>query len=171
MDSLAEREFRDYVAARQSALFRVALMLTGHREDAEDLLQTALIKLALHWTRLTGSGSPDAYVRKILYHQQVNHWRRRGRRPEYVTAQPPDPAAMADPTGDSALRLTLERVLGRLTRRQRAVVVLRYYEDLPEAEVAQILGCSVGTVRSQTHRTLARLRVLCPELMSIKELA
>jgi DNA-directed RNA polymerase specialized sigma24 family protein len=112
MDSLAGREFRDYVAARQSALLRVALLLTGHREDAENRLQTALIKLALHWTRLTTTGSPDAYVRKILYHQQVNRWRRRGRRPEHVTAQPPDLDAIADPTGDSALRLTLERALG-----------------------------------------------------------
>jgi RNA polymerase sigma-70 factor (sigma-E family) len=171
LDKLAEREFREYVASRQAALFRVALLLTGHREDAEDLLQTALTKLALHWNRVAKSASTDAYVRKILYHQQINRWRSRRHQREYITANPPDPGAAGDLAGASALRLTLAAVLGQLTRRQRAVIVLRYYEDLPEAHVAQILGCSVGTVRSQTHRSLARLRVLYPELASIKETA
>ena len=77
MDEAAEREFRDFVAARQGALFRVALLLTGDREDAEDLLQAALAKLALHWGRLARREAADAYVRKILYHQQVSLWRAR----------------------------------------------------------------------------------------------
>ncbi len=171
MDELAEREFREYVAARQGTLFRVALLLAGHREDAEDLLQASLTKLALNWNRLASSGSADAYVRKILYHQQVGRWRARGPRFEHVTADPPEARTVGDPAGDTTLRLALGRVLGRLTHRQRTVVVLRYYEDLPESEVAQILGCSVGTVRSQTHRTLARLRELCPELASVRETA
>jgi RNA polymerase sigma-70 factor (sigma-E family) len=164
MDEPAEREFREFVAARQGALFRVAVLLTGHREDAEDLLQVALARLALHWTRLARTGAADAYVRRILYHQQVNRWRRRGHQREHATAELPEPGSVADPAVDSALRLTLGDALRRLTPRQRAVVVLRYYEDRPEAEVAEILGCGVGTVRSQTHRSLARLRALCPEL-------
>src|SRR5262245_20452537 len=168
MDATAEREFREYVAARQGALYSVAYLLTGHRQDAEDLLQTALAKLALNWGRLHNTGSPDAYVRKILYHQQVSWWRRGYHRREHVTADLPD-AWISDHTADSTLRLTLDRVLAQLTWRQRAVVVLRYYEDLPEAEVAVILGCSVGTVRSQTHRTIARLRDMGAELISIKE--
>jgi RNA polymerase sigma-70 factor (sigma-E family) len=171
MDRLAEREFREYVAARQAALYRVAYLLTGHRQDAEDLLQTALAKLALHWGGIMKSGAVDTYVRKILYHQQVAWWRSRRRGRELATADPPDSGGVRDLAGDSTVRLDLQQMLARLTNRQRAVVVLRYYEDLPEAEVAQILGCSVGTVRSQTHRTLARLRELSDHLISIKETA
>ena len=78
MDEVAEQEFREYVAARQGALYRTALLLTGHSQDAEDLVQTALTKLAIRWTRLRGTGSPDAYVRKILYHQHVSRCRRAG---------------------------------------------------------------------------------------------
>jgi RNA polymerase sigma-70 factor (sigma-E family) len=169
MDEVAEREFREYVAARQGALFRTAMLLTGHREDAEDLLQTALTKLARRWTRLHRSGSPDGYVRRILYHQQVSRWRTGRTRREYATAALPESSPAADPAADVALRLAVAQALRQLTAKQRAVLVLRYYEDLPEAEVAEILGCAVGTVRSQTHRTLARLRVLCPDLSSILE--
>ncbi|MEV6814511.1 SigE family RNA polymerase sigma factor [Micromonospora sp. NPDC051296] len=171
MDGAAEREFREYVAARQGALFRSALLLTGHRQDAEDLLQTALAKLATRWTSLRGSGSPDAYLRKILYHQQVSLWRRMRHRRERAYAELPEPVAqVADPAGTTALRVALAEALRGLTPRQRAVIVLRYYEDLPEAEIATILSCSVGTVRSQTHRTLARLRVSCPELSLTMEM-
>lgn len=169
MDEVAEREFREYVAARQGAMFRTALLLTGHREDAEDLLQVALTKLALRWTRLNRLGSPDGYLRKILYNQHVSRWRTRRNRREYSAVALPESAWAADPAADIALRLALAQALRQLTAKQRAVLVLRYYEDLPEAEVAEILGCTVGAVRSQTHRTLARLRVLCPELLSILE--
>ncbi|WP_117209879.1 SigE family RNA polymerase sigma factor [Allorhizocola rhizosphaerae] len=165
MDEAAEREFREYVAMRQDALFRIALLLTGQREDAEDLLQTALTKLAYRWTKLHLSGSPDAYVRKILYHERISRWRLRRNRGELLTAQPPEVRA-DDPFARSILRLALADALQQLTSKQRAVIVLRFYEDLPEAEIARILGCTVGTVRSQTHRSLARLRVLCPELSS-----
>lgn len=169
MDEVSEREFREYVAARQGALYRVALLLTGHHEDAEDLLQTALAKLASRWASLDRSGSADGYVRRILYNQRVSHWRTGRNRREYAAASPPERVSAEDPAVDSTLRLSVAQALRRLTVRQRAVLVLRYYEDLPEAEVAEILGCAVGTVRSQTHRTLARLRVLCPELSSILE--
>ena len=168
MDAAAEREFREYVTLRQGALYRTALLLTGHREDAEDLLQAALTKLAGRWTRVYQSGSPDAYVRKILYHQHVSRWRVGRRRSEYAAAEPPN-TITADPAGDSTLRLAVWQALRQLTARQRAILVLRYYEDLPEAEVADLLGCTIGTVRSTAHRSLARLRVLCPELASILE--
>jgi RNA polymerase sigma-70 factor (sigma-E family) len=171
MDQLAEREFREYVALRQGALYRVAYLLTGHHHDAEDLLQIALTKLALHWPRVSRSGSPDGYIRKILYHEHISVWRGRRNRREQATGMLPKMAAVDDPAGETALRLALSQLLGELTRKQRAVVVLRYYEDLPEAEVAMLMGISVGTVRSQTHRTLVRLRELWPELISIEERA
>lgn len=170
MDELAEREFREYVTTRQGPLFRVAYLLTGHHQDAEDLLQVALTRLALHWPRVHRSGSPDAYVRKILYRQHISIWRGSRSRREHTMDLLPETRAVEDPAGGAVLRLALSRVLGELTRRQRAVVVLRYYEDLPEAEVAALMGTSVGTVRSQVHRTLTRLRELCPELISIEEL-
>jgi RNA polymerase sigma-70 factor (sigma-E family) len=170
MDEAAEQEFREYVAMRQGALFRIAFLLTGQREDAEDLLQTALTKLAYRWTKLQRSGSPDAYVRKILYHERISRWRWSRNRGELLMAQPPE-AGADDPTARSVLRLALTDALRQLTSKQRAVIVLRFYEDLPEAEIAQILGCTVGTVRSQTHRSLARLRVLCPELSSKEQMA
>jgi RNA polymerase sigma-70 factor (sigma-E family) len=169
MDKDTEREFREWVVARQDRLLRVALLLTGHREDAEDLLQAALTRLALHWRSVTRSGSPDAYVRKILYHQNISRWRVRRNRRDYLAAELPEQSTRHDLASDTALRLSLAEVLAELTPRQRAVIVLRYYEDLPEAEVAEILGCAIGTVRSQTHRTLARLRAVSPELSTIRE--
>jgi RNA polymerase sigma-70 factor (sigma-E family) len=170
MDPVAEREFREYVTARQGALYRAALLLTGHREDAEDLLQATLTKLAGRWTSLRRTGSPDGYARKILYHQHISRWRVGRRRSEYVAAAPPE-VAVTDPSTDSTLRVAVAQALRRLTAKQRAVLVLRYYEDMPEAQVAELLGWSIGTVRSQTYRSLARLRVLCPELSSILETA
>lgn len=171
MNQAAEQEFRQFVAARQGALFRAALLLTGHREDAEDLLQTALAKVAQKWDSLKPFSSPDAYVRRVLYNQRVSWWRRSRSRHETSMADVMDREPRGDFASDSALRIALRRVLSELTVRQRAIVVLRFYEDLPESEVAEILGCTVGTVRSQTHRTLARLRASHPELASLREAA
>jgi RNA polymerase sigma-70 factor (sigma-E family) len=171
MDDLAEREFREYVAARQGALLRTAYLLTGHREDAEDLLQTAFAKLALRWAAVARNGSPDAYVRKMMVNQHISRWRRHRGTREYAAAEVPERTAPGDLAGEAALRLALATALGELTNKQRAVVVLRFYEDLPEADVAALLGCGVGTVRSQVHRTLARLRALCPDLSPVRELA
>lgn len=169
MDDHDAVQFREYVAARQRALFRSALLLTGHRQDAEDLLQTALTKLAQRWRAINRSGSPDAYLRTTMYHQWIS-WRRRHRHGrEYTVELTPERPTSGDLATDGALRVALATVLSQLTPKQRAVVVLRYYEDLPESEVARILGCSVGTVRSQAHRTLARLRELCPDLAPEKE--
>jgi RNA polymerase sigma-70 factor (sigma-E family) len=156
-----QRRFRDFVAARTPTLMRIAYLLAGNQHDAEDLLQTALTRTAarLFWIRHT---DPEAYVRKVLYRESISSWRRIKRR-EVLTWSPPD-GVTTDPGHAADLRLTVRQALLRLTRRQRAVLVLRYFEDLPEAEVAEILGCSVGTVRSQSDRAKARLRRIAPEL-------
>jgi len=161
MDTKAEREFRDFVSARSGALFATAYLLTGQREAAEDLLQTSLARTALKWD---GLDHPEAYVRKAMYHQQVSWWRHRSWGREHSTADVPEGAEQRDPTAELDLRLSLAAALRLLAPRQRAVVVLRYFDDLPEREVADVLGVSVGTVRSQCHRALAKLRAVCPEL-------
>ncbi|MFJ3642332.1 SigE family RNA polymerase sigma factor [Streptomyces sp. NPDC090108] len=161
MDAQAQESFREFVAGRSTALLRTAVLLTGgDRHAAEDLLQNALVKAAGRWQRID---EPEAYVRQVLYRQQVSRWRLKWPRREVVVAALPE-AAAPDASGAADLRLVLRSALSRLTARQRAVLVLRYFEDLPEADVARLLGCSVGTVRSTTHRSLARLRTLAPEL-------
>jgi RNA polymerase sigma-70 factor (sigma-E family) len=157
-------EFREYVAGRQVSLFKVALLMTGHRQQAEDLLQSALAKVAQHWKRVSAYEHLDAYVRRVMYHEHISWWRRRGGHRELSMACPPERPAPGDVAANTALRLTLAQALRGLPARQRAAVVLRYYADLPEAEVASIMGISVGSVRSHTSRGLTRLRQLCPDL-------
>ena len=161
MDARAEQEFREFVAARAGSLFRAAYLLTGHREQAEDLLQTVLAKVARRWRHIRES--PETYARRALYHEQVSAWRRASWGRETTTARVPEPVE-----GDHAvgveLRVALAAALGRLTARQRAVLVLRYVEDLSETEVAAVLDVTVGTVRSTAYRALARLRATCPDL-------
>jgi RNA polymerase sigma-70 factor (sigma-E family) len=161
MDTAAEREFREFVMERSVALMRLAYLLTGgDQHAAEDLLQSALTKTVTRWPSVA---SPEAYVRQVMYRQQVNSWKLRWRRHETHVAAPPE-RARRDDTASLDLRVTVRDALTRITPRQRAVLILRFFEDLPEAEVARLLGCSVGTVRSTTHRSLARLRELAPEL-------
>ncbi len=160
MDAQSERDFSEFVAARSMTLLRVAHVLTGDQHRAEDLVQGALTKLAARWQRVD---DPDAYVRRVIYNDQVSVWRRRARIREDPVAEAPDRPA-ADGFAGAERRIDLRSALSRLGPRQRAVLVLRFFEDLPEAEVARLLGCSVGTVRSQAHRALARLRTLAPEL-------
>jgi RNA polymerase sigma-70 factor (sigma-E family) len=155
--------FSSFVQARSAALLRTAYLLTGDQHLAEDLVQTALARTHLSWHRLHAEGNAEAYARKILYHQQVSWWRRRSRAPELVTEAPPDNPG-TDHMDAAAVRLTLLGALGRLTAKQRAVLVLRFYEDRSEREAAEALNCSVGTVKSQTSRALARLREIAPEL-------
>jgi RNA polymerase sigma-70 factor (sigma-E family) len=164
MDAAVERDFREFVGARSPALMRMAFLLTGgDQHAAEDLVQTALAKAAARWRTIE---HPESYVRQVIYRQQVSWWRLKWRRHETNVAVPPDEAG---PDGTSAvdLKLTVRAALARLTPRQRTMLVLRFFEDLPEAEVARLLGCGVGTVRSTTHRSLARLRVLAPELEDV----
>jgi len=150
-------DFREYVAARSAALLRTAYLLTGNRQDAEDLLQTALAKSYLAWDRIEDKGAADAYVRRVLVNTQNSWWRRR-RVDEYPTDELPEPPSGRDATADHDLRGALWAALGRLPKRQRAAVVLRYYEDLTEAETAAVLGISLGTVKSTVSRALAKLR-------------
>ncbi|WP_431931978.1 SigE family RNA polymerase sigma factor [Nonomuraea jabiensis] len=160
-----QRDFTEFVATRSDSLIRLAYVLTNDQHAAEDLLQTALAKTAGHWRRIRDN--PEAYVRRVMYHEQVGRWRspRWGR--ERVVQAPPD-RATGDRTGEVDTRLTLDQALRALPARKRAVLVLRYYEDLPESEVAKIMGCSVGTVRSQTHQAVARLRELVGENVTLE---
>lgn len=155
MNADDERAFREFVSARSPSLMRLAFLLVGgDQHTAEDLVQTALAKLAPRWLRVE---SPEAYVKQVMYRQQISWWRVARRRPEIVQQDPPE-RAHQDGTHASELRMVLRGALSKLTPRQRTVLVLRYFEDLPEQEVARELGCSVGTVRSTAHRSLARLR-------------
>ncbi|OAH16100.1 SigE family RNA polymerase sigma factor [Streptomyces jeddahensis] len=165
MDAEVQEDFREFVANRSSALLKTAVLLSGgDRHAAEDLLQNALIKAAGRWHRID---EPEAYVRQILYRQQVSRWRLKWPRRELSVPELPETGSGTDASSAAELRLVMRAALARLTARQRTVLVLRYFEDLPEADVARLLGCSVGTVRSTTHRSLARLRDLAPELAAL----
>ena len=157
MDESGREDFRSYVAARSPALMRTAYALTGNRADAEDLLQTALAKTYLSWTRIREREAVDGYVRRVMVNTQTSWWRRR-RVDERPTGELPEQPTGRDQTADSDLHDALWSALAGLPKRQRAMVVLRYYEDLSEAETAAVMGVSVGTVKSATSRALARLR-------------
>jgi RNA polymerase sigma-70 factor (sigma-E family) len=150
--------FGEFVAGRSPALLRTAWMLTGDAQLAEDLLQTALARTWPHWSRIE-NGHPEAYVRRVMVRTHGAWWRRT-RRGETPVADPPEPGGPASPDAYRAVddRAVLTQALATLPRRQRQVVVLRYYDDLSEREVAAILGCSAGTVKSQAARGLAKLR-------------
>ncbi|MFF0340005.1 SigE family RNA polymerase sigma factor [Kribbella sp. NPDC004875] len=144
--------FDAFVAGRSPALLRTAYLLTRDHALAEDLVQTALAKAWFHWSRIT-EDNPEPYVRRILVTTYSSWWRRKWNH-EIPTEDLPETPA---PAGDD--RLDLWDALGRLPRRQRTVIVLRYYEDLTEPETARLMGSSVGTVKSQTAKALAKLRL------------
>lgn len=155
-----EDEFTAWAAAAQGRLLRAAFLLTGDRQRAEDLVQEALVKVALRWSRLR-EGHPTAYARKILVRDHASWWRRRR---DYLVPEWPEGATHdADPVES----LVVRRALARLTPRQRAVVVLRHLEDLSERETAEALGVGIGTVKSQNAAALARLRDGAPELLDL----
>jgi RNA polymerase sigma-70 factor (sigma-E family) len=154
----AEVSFEEFVYARSGSLLRTALLLTGQNQaEAEDLLQLALERAYRHWARVCRSGEPERYVRGILAHASADRWRRLARRAERPLPAAADPA-LPDHSAAVADRDYLLRALAALPPRQRAVLVLRYFDDLSEAATADMLGCSVGTVKSQAARGLARLR-------------
>lgn len=155
--AIRDPEFRDYVTARGRALLRTAYLLTGNLADAEDLVQAALAKTYLAWDRIEDRGALDGYVRRAMVNTHISWWRRR-RVQEFPTDELPD-QAVADHAGDSDLQETLRRAIDRLPHRMRAAVVLRYYEDMTEAEVAERLGVSLGTVKSTVSRAVAKLRI------------
>ncbi|MEU1836488.1 SigE family RNA polymerase sigma factor [Micromonospora chersina] len=153
-------EFTAFVNERGAALLRVAYALAGNQHAAEDLLQNALAKAYARWSRIRGDAEP--YVKRILYHDQVSGWRRRARRPEVPLAELPERAVTGE--DDSDLRLLLRDALRALPPRQRAVLTLRYLEDLSVEQTAALLGCRTGTVASQSAKALAKLRQLVPGL-------
>src|SRR4051812_16497074 len=157
VDQQGREAFRAYVVARSPALLRTAYLLTGSRADAEDLLQTALAKTYLAWDRIREREALDGYVRRVMVNTQTSRWRRK-RVDEYPTDSIPERGTDRDAVNDLALHDALWSALSELPKRQRAMVVLRYYEDLSEAETADVLGVSVGTVKSTTSRALLKLR-------------
>ncbi|MET9812655.1 SigE family RNA polymerase sigma factor [Streptomyces sp. NPDC006355] len=162
MGELRAEEFDRFVAARWSALLHLARLLTGgDRHRAEDLLQEALVKLWFVWPRVAEQ-APEAYVRRVLARAAARSARRRWWG-EHPVEQLPDPPERGDETAAVDERARLEAMLAFLPARQRAAVVLRYYQDLPERHVAEVLGCPVGTARSLTARGVARLRQLLAE--------
>lgn len=161
MEERTRQDFAEFVASRSAELLRLAYVLTADRHAAEDLLQSALTKAAARWGRI--HSRPEGYVRQIMYREQVSWWRRRARRPETMMAQVPERPGQDQIVGVDA-RLALRDALLALPPGKRAMLVLRYLEDLPEAQVADILGCSVGTVRSQTSKAIAQLRSVLPSL-------
>nr|WP_300053120.1 SigE family RNA polymerase sigma factor [uncultured Nocardioides sp.] len=156
--------FAEFVVARQAALLRTAYLLTGHAQDAEDLVQTTLVKVVPQWRRI--SDNPEPYVRRVMVNENVSRWRRRRWREESTDVMP---ERLAD-AGDHDELLAVRAALSALAPRQRAVLVLRYYEGLSEAEIASALGMAPGTVKSQARDGLARLRRALPDVEDVGSL-
>jgi RNA polymerase sigma-70 factor (sigma-E family) len=155
-----DAEFADWMAARQGALARTAYLLTGNQHAADDLVQATLTKLYVAWDRISDRQHIDAYARRALVNEHRSTWRRASRHLEVLSEAPPE-RGHAPATYDGEREAVWEFVQG-LPPRQRAVIVLRYYEDLSEAEIADLLGISTGTVKSQASRALASLRDRVP---------
>ena len=154
----AEAEgFAQFVEARRRALLRTAWLLTGDWALAEDLVQTALVRSWPRWERIWRRGDPEMYVRRVMVNTWAG-WRRRRWRAEHPSGAVPDSRAAGDLAAEAALRVAVRGALGSLSDRQRAVLVLRVFDDLSEAQVAEVLGCAVGTVKSTMARAVARLR-------------
>ncbi|SDH44866.1 RNA polymerase sigma-70 factor, sigma-E family [Actinokineospora alba] len=160
-----DNEFVDYVKARGAALRRTAFLLCGDWHRAEDLVQSALLKLFRAWPKIRADDAVDAYARKILVRTAIDESRRLWRKREWGADDLPEVAA---PHEDHDGALDARRALGRLPVRQRAAVVLRYWEDLPVEEVAQLLGCAEGTVKSQCAKGLASLRRMLRDEMVLE---
>lgn len=152
-----DEDFGEYVRANGGRLLRFAYLQTGDAATAQDVVQTVLARALLSWRRIS-DGSPDAYLRRAVINERTTLWRRIGRR-EVLSHTLPD-VAVVDPIAITDARHLLVTALRQLPRQQRAAVVLRYLEDLPDEQVAEILGCSPTTVRSHVFRGLARLRPL-----------
>jgi len=158
-----DADFSAFVRARTGALLRTAYLLTSDRHAAEDLVQDALAKAHQGRQRLLSDGHLEAYTRTAMYHLHIRWWRRR-RGSEVLASEPPEPRDPHDDPAQVTLRLSLQQALGQLNRRQRSAIVLRYFEDRSERETAELLSCSIGTVKSLTSRALTRLRELVPDL-------
>ncbi len=148
--------FEEYAGHAWPSLYRYAYLLTGHHADAEDLAQQTLLKAHRSWARIQQADSPMAYLRRMVTNAYLSHRRPKGRRLELLTDSPPE--AGPAPAGGPEERMVLWPHVKSLPPRQRAVIVLRYYEDLSEAEIADVLGCAPGTVKSTAHQALRALR-------------
>lgn len=157
----SEPSFSDFMAARWTPLYRTAYLLTGDPHEAEELLQSALARTCLKWSSIREKGAADAYVRRAMVHQMTSRWRRPRR--ELATAELPD-RGHGGGLDVRADHLALWAAIRRLPPRMRATLVLRYLEDLTEEATARELGVSVGSVKSQTHHALRRLRAALPDL-------
>jgi RNA polymerase sigma-70 factor (sigma-E family) len=153
--------FDDFVAARRPALLRTAYLLTGSHHDAEDLVQTTLLRVVPRWPRI--AANPEPYVRQVLARESVTRWRGRRWRERSVPRLPEQQAELTEEPRSE--RFALREALAALSPRQRAVLVLRYYDDLTEAATAEALGISLGTVKSHAREGLTRLRELAPALL------
>ncbi|GII84647.1 RNA polymerase sigma factor [Sphaerisporangium siamense] len=151
-----DEEFREFVVARGPALLRAAYHLTGQPADAEDLLQAALAKTYLAWDRINDRASLDGYVRRVMVNINISWWRRR-KLEEYPSEDLPETPVREGPAPGEVHEL-LEQAIDRLPARQRAAILLRYYEDMSETEIASTLGISIGTVKSTVSRAMAKLR-------------
>ena len=157
-------EFTAFARNRTQALLRSAYLLTGDQHLAEDLVQASLARTYLAWRRIDDPANAEAYTRRVMYRLQVSSWRARRLR-ESVTADLPEPRQPStDPTDAADTRIALRAALLKLPPRQRAVLVLRFFEDHTEAQAADLLDVTIGTVKSQTAKGLARLRAIAPEL-------
>jgi RNA polymerase sigma-70 factor (sigma-E family) len=155
-----DAEFTAFVAGSAKRLLRLAYLLTGDRHAADDLLQGALERTYRRWPRVYGDGAPEAYVRRALINGATDRWRRRGHTSESALG---DVDVAQDDAGESIVTHdAIMRAVKRLPTGQRAVLVLRYFEDMTEAQTAAVLGCSVGSVKSQHARALAGLRAQMP---------
>ena len=156
MDAATAEVFDAFVRARQAALLRYGTVLTGDRHRAADLVQDALERTGLAWSRVQRQGDPEGYVRRVMANRNISQWRRLRR--ERLVDVPPE-QSYEDRTPDDVMW----DVLAQLPRRQRTVLVLRYYEDLSEAEIARVLGVAPGTVKSQASKGIAALRAAIGE--------
>jgi RNA polymerase sigma-70 factor (sigma-E family) len=164
-----ERAFEEWVRARTPALARSAFLLTGDAQVAEDLVQDTLVRIADHWHRLNRTGSPEAYARQVMHRLSIDRWRRRRVRVQEVPQEEGMLTGCGAVTGAdeaAADRILVGQALSRLTPKQRAVLMLRFHQDLSERESAEVLGCSVSTVKSQTRVALARIRVVAPDILA-----
>jgi RNA polymerase sigma-70 factor (sigma-E family) len=165
-----DQDYVEFVEAAAGSLRRTAYLVCGDWHRADDVVQDALYKLYLSWAKVDRSGNPFAYARRVVVNAALDSGRRPWRR-EVPTDQPPDHAPLMDAAGDHANRDELQAALSSLGPRQRACVVLRFYEDLSVEQTAEILGCSPGTVKSQTARGLESLRHAMTSVRSMDRLS
>jgi RNA polymerase sigma-70 factor (sigma-E family) len=154
---MSEDDIDTFLAARWSSMFRLACLLTGSRTEADDLLQETLVKVYLRWTKISRTQVPEAYARRMMVNTLVSRTRRPYKRRELLDGAVAG-VAVASPEKAVLDRAQVWPMVCALPVRQRAVIVLRYYEDLSEQEIADVLGCSTGSVKSQAHDALASLR-------------